>query len=358
MRKATVLATSMLLCTTSAFAANINLSEIEFSTANNGYIIVLKTDKQTSFKKTVQNDDKLVLELKNTAVTEDFATIYNEVSDINNITITPVGKDDLRIQIQGSNVDKSQISMDYPKNAPLQNFEPNQINLNMPMENYKPVYNETELEEVETGIAGTSALAKLNPSTIAQNLNKVTENEQYPTSTAKWLTYVGLIIIMITACRNIFKTDKEAQIGLAQSLKSREKEIAEKLNAGVKETLSLRSKIAQNASAPSISYGLRSYQNAQKNPYENISTPIRPVRKGIKPQTYPQTQLKSKTQTAPKVTATYKKPFASPVTTTMPKREINVDSMKFLESMTKIYEKNGRADLAMGLKNNINKVNL
>ena len=37
---------------------------------------------------------------------------------------------------------------------------------------------------------------------------------------------------------------------------------------------------------------------------------------------------------------------------------VNVDSKKFLESMTKIYEKNGRADLAMGLKNNMKKVNI
>ena len=28
----------------------------------------------------------------------------------------------------------------------------------------------------------------------------------------------------------------------------------------------------------------------------------------------------------------------------------NIDSMKFLESMTQIYEKNGRSDLAQGLK--------
>ena len=28
----------------------------------------------------------------------------------------------------------------------------------------------------------------------------------------------------------------------------------------------------------------------------------------------------------------------------------NIDSMKFLESMTQIYEKNGRTDLAQGLK--------
>ena len=39
------------------------------------------------------------------------------------------------------------------------------------------------------------------------------------------------------------------------------------------------------------------------------------------------------------------------------KETSNVDSKKFLEAMTKIYEKNGRADLAQGLRNNINKAN-
>ena len=35
---------------------------------------------------------------------DDFSTIYNDVSEINNVTVTPVGRDDLRIQIQGRNV--------------------------------------------------------------------------------------------------------------------------------------------------------------------------------------------------------------------------------------------------------------
>ena len=36
-------------------------------------------------------------------------------------------------------------------------------------------------------------------------------------------------------------------------------------------------------------------------------------------------------------------------------RTANLDSIKFLESMTKIYEKNGRSDLAQGLKTNMKK---
>ena len=36
----------------------------------------------------------------------------------------------------------------------------------------------------------------------------------------------------------------------------------------------------------------------------------------------------------------------------------NIDNLKFLESMTAIYEKSGRHDLAQGLKASLNKSNL
>ncbi len=48
---------------------------------------------------------------------------------------------------------------------------------------------------------------------------------------------------------------------------------------------------------------------------------------------------------------TIQKTAAAPKTT-------NIDSMKFLESMTKIYEKNGRTDLAQGLKSNMQKARM
>ena len=97
------MAVALMASTLGVYAADVNLSEIEFSTAHDGYNVVLKTDKDTSFKKVVQSDEKITIELKNTTLTEDFSTIYNEVSAINNITVMPMGKDDLKIQIQGSN---------------------------------------------------------------------------------------------------------------------------------------------------------------------------------------------------------------------------------------------------------------
>lgn len=360
-----VTACSLLICS-SAFAADVNLSEIEFSTANKGFNIVLKTDKNTSFKKTIQNSDKLVIELKNTITSDNFSTIYNDVADINNVTVTPVGKDDLRIQIQGRNVNNGFISIDSSIDTPIikQNFDENQINLNLPIENYKPVYEEidAEDEEIEEENSVSNVLSKINPLAVS---NKKSSSHSYPSkkNDYKWLTYLGLAIIMFSAFRNLMKTNPSTQIGLSQNLKDREKEIAEKLNNSVRETLSLRSKMNENISAPSINYGLKSYQNSQKNPYENMSAPIKPVRKNETLATQTTTIQKPQTRTITPQKATtnslISKQNASIKTSlnsTSPYRETSsVDSKKFLEAMTKIYEKSGRTDLAQGLKNNINK---
>ena len=363
--KILVAACSLLICS-SAFAADVNLSEIEFSTANKGFNIVLKTDKNTSFRKTIQNSDKLILELKNTTTSNDFSTIYNDVADINNVTVTPVGKDDLKIQIQGRNVNNSFVSIDssIDNQAIKQNFEANQINLSLPIENYKPVYEEIDDEEenIEEETSVENILSKINPLTTTK---VKTPANNYPTkkNDYKWLTYLGLAIIMFSAFRNLVKTAPNTQIGLSQNLKDREKEIAEKLNNSVRETLSLRSKMAENISAPSINYGLKSYQNLQKNPYENMSTPIRPVRKVETTSTQTSTISKPQVSSLNIPKPTTNKLISKPERTIKPKindtslykETSNVDSKKFLEAMTKIYEKSGRNDLAQGLKNNISK---
>ncbi len=363
-----VLASTLLICS-SAFAADVNLSEIEFSTANKGYNIVLKTDKNTTFKKTIQNPDKLVIELKNTMASDDFSTIYNDVSEINNVTVTPVGRDDLRIQIQGRNVNNSFINVDTSAESPVvqQNFDSNQINLNMPIENYKPVYNEidTEDEEIEEEGSVGETLAKLNPLATLQKHQVSSHKVPNKKNDYKWLTYLGLAVIMFSAFRNLVKTAPSTQIGLTQNLKDREKELAEKLNSSVKETLSLRSKIAQNTSAPSINYGLKSYQNSQKNPYENATAAIKTVRKTdtpIQSATLPKASTLTSSARQKTITnslATKKEAITRPVSlgNSSYRETTSVDSKKFLEAMTKIYEKNGRTDLAQGLKNNINKAN-
>lgn len=367
---------SLAFTSAGAMAADVNLSGMDISKAEDGYNIVLKTDKKTSYKKVLKNSEQLVIEMKNTAVSEDFSTTYNDAADINNVTVNPLGKDDLKIQIQGSDVEKSNISLDY-KDAPTpleaQNFDQNQINLSLPVTDYRPIYNEDSSKEEETETSMSSLLEKFNPVALSNKIKgEASLDETAPKQDFKWMTYLGLFIIMATAGVKIFKSsDNNTQVGLTQSFKERERNLAKKLNTEVKETLSLRSKIAQNANAPSINYGLRSYQNAQKNPYENALPTARIQHTSLKNSANPTTRYGTSTlkAAAPSAQRTYTRQNsyanrdAQPTITRasapiQPTRTANVDSMKFLESMTKIYEKSGRTDLAMGLKNTIKKANI
>ena len=108
------------------------------------------------------------------------------------------------------------------------------------------------------------------------------------------------------------------------------------------------------------SYGLRSYQNGTRSPYVTPEVqrprPTVPVQPAV-PAPSPAVRQMAKS-IASNMQA--KQPIQSMMqntiqkTTTAPKTT-NIDSMKFLESMTKIYEKNGRSDLAHGLKTNMQK---
>ena len=357
-----LLALSSIIATSPAFAADINLSELEISSVGNSYNIVLKTDKKADYKTTIKNNEQLSIELKNTKATENFSTIYNGAENINNVTVSPSGSDNLKIFIKGQNVATSKINMKHGGVvAPIVTQDvatSEQINLSMPISNYTPVYNEEEVEteEVET----SSVMSTLSPTLLAEKVKSKLQNSSEntgKTGNINWLTYIGLFLILLTASANLFKSsDKKTAIGLVQNLKDREKEIAKKLNAEVRETLSLRNKIAeQSQNVPSINYGLRSYQNSEKNPYQSPTSVLRPARPQMDRVQNKYISAVPK-QTIPVINKPMSKSINKSTEISQIPRAVTVDSKKFLESMTKIYEKNGRTDLAVGLKNNIKKV--
>ena len=135
---------------------------------------------------------------------------------------------------------------------------------------------------------------------------------------------------------------------------------------------------------PEMNYGIRSYQNANKTPYQQatrspyMSTDIKfnnqslqqkmqEIRNNVQQQTASIQNLQEK---APAQVASaplranrttqagmQQRPISSSSRMTTPQQRVtNMDSMKFLDSMAKIYEKNGRSDLAQGLKAKISRV--
>ena len=146
------------------------------------------------------------------------------------------------------------------------------------------------------------------------------------------------------------------KIGLSQSLTNREINLH-------KEALSHRQTSIPEKPFTTVNYGLNAYQKENRNPYEttpmqfhnprlreytspSISEPsfVQPSGNAIQTQTMTVTQPKTKKMTTPVNSA--------PVNQSNP----NIDNLKFLESMTAIYEKSGRHDLARGLKASLSKI--
>ena len=88
------------------------LSEVEINAVDSGYGIVLKTDEAAQMKKIVSSDNKMTIELKDVKVSEDINTVYNNVANIDNVTISPVSKNDIKIVFKVKDISNSKVSFE------------------------------------------------------------------------------------------------------------------------------------------------------------------------------------------------------------------------------------------------------
>ena len=195
---------------------------------------------------------------------------------------------------------------------------------------------------------------------------KYIDEEMVSDGVNKFVSF-GLIGLLFIATLRLFRRrEPEMKIGLPQSITDRE------INLYKNSQMYNSSPIA-NKSIPAMNYGLNAYQKENKNPYESVTTQIhnpklreyansytQPV--APQPQAMPQVnyaqQVRPQTVTMPQSQVQVKK-MTTPVNTApVNQSNPNIDNLKFLESMTAIYEKSGRHDLARGLKASLNKNNL
>lgn len=356
------------ICLNAAIAENI-LSAIQINPDNASYQIILKSDNPAPIKKVIEAPDKMYLELQNIQALSSISTIYNNVPNVDNVIVQPVSKNSVKIFLQGKNIAKSKISFETLKTTPMaipSSEKSDTIKLNRPLETYAPVVTEEITEDESTGIQNNPMLMSLL-SLIKNNMN------------AKSMMYfIGFMLILVFGLRAFKKnaqyTNNQLQIGLSHRL--REDSLRDELNAeeSVRPETSRLSLHKNNTySTPTANYGLKSYQNSQKSPY---TSPI-PPKQFTKPSsgynttplpkaTIPQSRTEIQSTVAPaqnllRPTSTQsatrtQQSIANSIASAEKKQAAGgVDSMKFIESMSKIYEKNGRSDLASGLRNNMRK---
>lgn len=345
------------------FASDNVLQAIQVNGVKDSYNIILKSDDTAELQKTVQAPNKMILTLKGIRASKTINTIYNNTSNVDSVVVEPIGEDSVKISVQADNVSNAGIQFDTLK-TPLgvldktqeQNKPSSEVVLSDPVTSYRPVYDDSGDDE------GSGFSISAEAATVKKVLKNVVHDEKI-----SWLAVFGLLaIFLLRGIKTVKNKDNEIKIGLSQSLKEREIEMyrnagLEGLNAEIPEPVS-----SQNVS--SVNYGLRAYQNGTRNPY------LTPERQRPRPvaspapaavrtqsivnnmtQAHQRPLTQSKIQNPIQNTANAGVKTALKTENTVRPRTTNIDSIKFLESMTKIYEKNGRKDLAQGLKANMKK---
>lgn len=381
-----LITTLMILVVTamSASAANkdkINvLNSIEIDSLKDTYAITLDTKSEVNMKRTIQSSNNMILTLKNIKPSKSLNTIYKNAAEVDSVMVEPVGENSLNIIIQANNIansavtfnveeegldavnNKSVLGSQTTKKSNKKHSNKDKIVLSAPVDAYAPVYQEEfDEDDMNSENPMTGLIAMLKNFLGQGNVSNIVST--------------GLIGIILFCGIKLFKKEEpETAIGLAQSLKDRELSLYKDMSmrGGVVGPMSLerpqeslniqRPQLSKQPVAPQVAkasvnpkagYGMKAYQASTKNPY--MSSDIMMKRLGVPSQpaqTAPQPKMMStvgsRVNQSNKMNLGINRPvqnMSAPVA-----KASNIDSMKFLESMTQIYEKNGRSDLAQGLK--------
>lgn len=371
------------------------LQSIQIDTFKDTYNIILKSDEKPEAKRVINDENKMMLTLKGVRASQELNTVYN-ATNIDSVAVEPAGNDTVNVLIQAQNVSHANLIFDT-LDTPLgvlraqdnkKAEEPKQVKkhkkkivLSHPVRDYRPVFEEDDEDSM--------SLDSLISNEYASSILSMFKDDGV--TNAITILLIGLIILCTVRLfrRNSGKEDN-MQVGLSQSLKDREMGLMQDMMSNqqqyqVQQQMQQAPQPQPAVIRPEMNYGIRSYQNANKTPYQQamrspyMSTDIKfnnpslqqkmqEIRNNVQQQQNASRQnLQEK---APVSVASaplranrtaqagmQQRPISSsPRMTTPQQRVTNMDSMKFLDSMAKIYEKNGRSDLAQGLKAKISRV--
>ena len=339
------------------------LQTIEIVPVKDTYNIVLTADKSVDVKKNVKDSNKITLDMKGIRASKTLNTIYNNASNVDTVMVENTSNG-VNIFFQADNAQNASVTFDtaIPAMAAAStNSAKQKVTLSSPVDSYAPIYRED--------------LAQNKTSSLFNRLTKKTETmapelEDTATDASDTMNKIvsyGLVGVLAFAVIKLFRRkDSNIKIGLSQSLNDREIDMYKEANSSFANNYS-------NMEKPftTVNYGLNAYKKENQNPYEQepvtfhnprMQQYISPLLRNQMAQAAMQQQLAQQRQSVATMTAPVSQPLkkhTTPVNTApVNQGNPNIDNLKFLESMTAIYEKSGRHDLAQGLKANLLKNNI
>lgn len=95
------------------------LHTIVLEGTDDGYNIVLKTDSLPNIKKSIKNNDNLVLDVKGITTSTAVNAIYKGTSDVNGLVVENVAEDELKVYIQAKDIVKATILAQTANGEPV-----------------------------------------------------------------------------------------------------------------------------------------------------------------------------------------------------------------------------------------------
>lgn len=347
--KRVLLLLTMVVSMLSVMADDNVLQSIEIEPVKDTYNIVLVSDKAVDVKKVVQAPNKITLNMKDIRASKTLNTVYNNVANVDTVMVEPQGNG-ISIFFQAENAANATVTFDaLAATVPVSNGSTKNLKLSNPIESYAPIYTE-DYENVKT----SKLFDKLKSSSTVADIKDSIDEDTASDFGQKAFSF-GLLALLGFGVMRLFKRkEPEMKIGLSQSLNEREINMYRGVQP-VQQTY-------VNAEKPftTVNYGLNAYQKENRNPYDSEPMTIHNPR--LRSYVTPQTQNTVATRPVQPQSAavqTQVKKLTTPVNNApVNQSNPNVDNLKFLESMTAIYEKSGRHDLARGLRASLNKNNI
>ncbi|MGN1152625.1 MAG: hypothetical protein ACI4S3_01215 [Candidatus Gastranaerophilaceae bacterium] len=337
----------------SVFAADNVLQSVQVEPSGDTFNIVLVSDNTVPIKKTVQAPNRIMLTLKGIRVSKTLSTVYKNVSNVDNIIVEPFGVDGLNIMFQADNASNATVTFDSLVSSVKVEKRANpkkEILLNAPMNTYSPIY-KNNLPDAKPSI-----IDSINVTGIISVLKSMFSG----TRTGTLLTFGFFGLIFLLGAKLIRGKDNDIKVGLSQGLMERD-------IANTKDVHSLTPGYRNATSKPytTMNYGLKAYQNSTQSPFLQMHTSPKASTVNDRMASLPKRNLM-----ADSVTSQQRKPVnqqnlnamrpvkaqKTAATMTQAKVQPRVDSVKFLESMSEIYEKSGRLDLANGIRTKLSKM--
>ena len=353
------------VCAKESLITSVIISQPE--ELNGAYQLSVSADKPVEYKQKVLSQNSMYFDLKNSLSADNLDTIYDNVSGIDALIVQQLENGKVRIYVNGENTSDTRLVFKVKSN--VVKSEQNQIVINRPIREYRPTndINEGVLPEDINWDENS-----FNPEHLLGSVFGIFGKKSDMTLVICLILLVGCVVVSKKLFAKV-KLQEEPLIGLSSTYKEDiSRETPESQNVDISRNLHSFAKVKssknpadykkfatntrinqefpQKKATPVLpknsiqqNYALGAYRNSQKNPY--TTSALQPTQ-GSAPM-YQKRVQKPSVEFSSRVQSTPSKPVQ--------KQGASVENIKFLESVTKIYEQSGRKDLAQGLRAGINK---